>query len=143
LSRTDSRCTFDQRRSCSSDAGLEVLDLPIQNAAVSDKNTLCLAGAPGIEPGPSVLETDMLAVEHHAPTGKILNDEIMNEKLPEHMFPHSEFSIHNSEFISLLCGACACDKIDRTYSAPVDPDHFSYFSASSSSAACKPYRPNQ
>ena len=26
-----------------------------------------VAGAPGIEPGPSVLETDVLAVEHHAP----------------------------------------------------------------------------
>ena len=28
---------------------------------------LGLAGAPGIEPGPSVLETDVLAVEHYAP----------------------------------------------------------------------------
>ena len=27
-----------------------------------------MAGAPGIEPGPSVLETDMLAVKHHAPS---------------------------------------------------------------------------
>lgn len=36
--------------------------------------TVSLAGAPGIEPGPSVLETDVLAVEHHAPVfGQLKN----------------------------------------------------------------------
>src|SRR5579884_1204912 len=34
-----------------------------------------VAGAPGIEPGPSVLETDVLAVEHHAPVRTVMGDE--------------------------------------------------------------------
>ena len=34
---------------------------------MSISHVAVMAGAPGIEPGPSVLETDVLAVEHHAP----------------------------------------------------------------------------
>src|SRR5438132_10763753 len=74
-----------------------------------------MAGALGIEPRPSVLETDVLTVEHHAP-----------------VWPG---------IISFPYAGCVCGRTDNTFAAPVGPDRFSCSSLSTHPGPCSPETP--
>jgi hypothetical protein len=80
-----------------------------------------MAGAPGFEPGLSVLETDVLAVDTMPlqPT--------RNPRGP-----------HIIKIISLLYEEDAFGKTDSTFSFPTDRDHFSCFSLLNNFGACNP-----
>jgi hypothetical protein len=92
-----------------------------------------LAGAPGLEPGPSVLETDMLAIDTmplHTAFKRDRTDPIR---------------IQNSQampfvLISLLYGEYVSGKIDSIFLSQYDPDHSFYFSWSNNFAAYNHHR---
>src|SRR5881397_4325888 len=95
-----------------------------------------LAGAPGIEPGPSVLETDVLAVEHHAPlrTARLrLRLRLREDQIRDLV----RFLALTSTFlISLLYEACVSDKSGSICFAPGGPDRSSCSSWSSNFGVC-------
>ena len=78
-----------------------------------------MAGAPGLEPGPSVLETDMLAIDTMP----------LRFQLPKITHP-----------ILLPYEEHAFGKIDNTSFSPNDPDHFFYFSSSNNFVVCIHHR---
>ena len=81
-----------------------------------------LAGAPGLEPGPSVLETDMLAIDTMPLYLLVKRQRCTKKNLFD--FRHTPGTM----FISLLCGGYAFGKIDNIFSPQDDPDHSSCFS---------------
>ena len=81
-----------------------------------------LAGAPGLEPGPSVLETDMLAIDTMPLYLLVKRQRCTKKNLLD--FRHTPGTM----IISLLCGGHAFGKIDNIFSPQDDPDHSSCFS---------------
>ena len=95
--------------------------------------TFRLAGAPGFEPGPSVLETDMLAVD----TMPLLHT-TRRRPLPAPASREGE-----GQPISLLCAECVFGRTCSISSAPADLDRSSCSSSSNNFDACTQCRPNQ
>src|SRR5690348_14231366 len=94
-----------------------------------------MAGAPGIEPGPSVLETDVLAVEHHAPldespdtSGTSMSSKSSNSTSRRAVARSRRRPRRRARFskrfliISLPCEMYVCGKTGRICSAPAGPD---------------------
>ncbi len=95
-----------------------------------------MAGAPGLEPGPSVLETDMLAID----TMPLFFQQNGSNARKTEKIVFDFVRTPGTVIISLLCGGYASGKIDNIFSLPDDPDHFSYFSSWNSSVAYTHHR---
>src|SRR5713101_2709872 len=88
---------------------------------------LLMAGALGIEPRPSVLETDVLTVEHHAPVRVPLKMvSLKRNRCPERRDtarpPRHRIAAAFFPITSFPCAGYACDNTDSTCDAPNDPD---------------------
>ena len=112
---------------------------PAKNHLKADGTSkLGVAGALGFEPRLSVLETDVLPLTP-CPSANLTRERRSAGRQVTLLTLYASLLT----VISPLCEAHASDKTYRTYCAPTDPDHSSYFYSSNNFVACRSCRPNR